>query len=136
MTGEVTRVLPKEPPQYFDHAVWARIPGQDAPALAFTSDRGGDNHRLWLLREGGERPEALSPQAPWDVEWVAAGGDRRTLVYSVNEQGVSVLHALRLREGGGGIGRRREAVAAPRNPQGHHRRRRSSIPPEGSSASP
>lgn len=94
--GEVTRVLPKDAVQYYDHAVWVRLPETGKTlGLAFTSDRDGGSHRLYLLRAGEEKPVALSPRAPWDVEWVAAGGDRRTLIYSLNEQGVSILHAQR-----------------------------------------
>lgn len=94
--GEVTRLLPQEPAQFFDHAVWVRLPETGRTlGLAFTSDRDGDAHRLWLLRYGEDKPVALTPPVRWDVEWVHAGGDRRTLVYSVNEQGLSVLHAIR-----------------------------------------
>lgn len=92
---EATRLLPKEPAQYFDHAVHVRLPGTGRSfALAFTSDREGPNHRLYLLRPGEERPLALTPSSPYEVEWAAAGGDRRTLVFSRNEDGLSVLHAL------------------------------------------
>jgi dipeptidyl aminopeptidase/acylaminoacyl peptidase len=95
-SGQVTRLLPLDPPQYFDHACWVRLPETGRTlGLAFTSDRDGENHRLFLLRDGEDKPVALSPLSPWDVEWVSAGGDRRTLVYSLNEQGASVLHALK-----------------------------------------
>lgn len=92
----ITRLLPREPAQYYDHAVHVRLPGAaEAAGVAFTSDRDGPNHRLYLLRPGEDMPAALTPPAPYDVEWAACGGDRRTLVYSRNEDGLSVLHAIR-----------------------------------------
>ena len=88
--GEVTQVLPKDGPQYYDHAVFVRLPetgrldgraGRAGQAgltgLAFTSDRIGAFHRLYLLAPEDSQPRALSPPVPWDVEWAAAGGDRR-----------------------------------------------------------
>jgi dipeptidyl aminopeptidase/acylaminoacyl peptidase len=98
----LVRVLPEEPVQYFDHALWVRAAGKGRSGgglgLVFTSNREGRFHRLWYLGPGEEvgRPVALTPPLDWDVEWVATGGDRRTLVFSVNEEGRSILHALRL----------------------------------------
>lgn len=101
--SEVTRLLPGDPPQQFDHACWVRLPetGSNLPetgktlGLAFTSDRDGAFQRLFLLRDGESKPMALSPPSLFDVEWVATGGDRRTLIYSLNEQGMSALHAVK-----------------------------------------
>ena len=101
--GRFTRLLPEEGPQYFDHAHWVRLPGEkETRAIAFTSDRDGEFHRLYLYRPGqilgraGERGVALplSPRAAWDVEWVSVSRDRGTLVYSLNHEGMSRLHLV------------------------------------------
>ena len=93
--GKLTRLMPGEPTQYLDHALWARLPGDSgAASVVFTSDRGGQFHRLYALHPGRPAPEPLSPVSPWDVEWVSASRDRRILVYSLNEEGLSRLRAL------------------------------------------
>lgn len=87
---------------------------RDLPwAVAFTSDRvsedpgeGAGFHRLWLARpkavppngpppgDAVAAPEALSPPEKWDVEWAQAAPDRNSLIYSLNEDGISRLYLL------------------------------------------
>jgi acetyl esterase/lipase len=72
---------------------------------------GGDSaagfHRVYLARPqahaptgpapddaGPPAPVALSPAERWDVEWIQAAPDRNSLVYALNEDGVSVLYLL------------------------------------------
>ena len=119
-TGMLTSLLPPGPPAFADnaHFVRARSGGwaiggflsrekakakASATAICFTSDRDGEFTRLYLARPmpGAGREsgpaysiEALSPPAPWDVEWVEPSPDRSLLLYSLNEDGISRLYAV------------------------------------------
>ena len=94
--GRLTRLLPNEKRQFLDHALWIRLPGENGrQSLCFTSDRDGEFHRLYLLRLKDRKIRPLSPAANWDVEWVNASTDRRTLIYSLNEEGRSRLYLMR-----------------------------------------
>ena len=124
--GALTLLTPSGPPAYVDDAAWIRTPSWLDPAAAdtswsavFTSDRGGEAHRLYLLRpdslsaepiappaleadrkpppvirQASRQPLPLSPAVPWDVEWISVAPDRRTLAYSVNEDGYSRPYVL------------------------------------------
>jgi dipeptidyl aminopeptidase/acylaminoacyl peptidase len=91
--GSVTRVLPNETPQSFQDAKWADA---KAGSMYFTSDRGDGVTRLYRLPWGGEPkgPVQESYNDRWDIEWFALSQNKRTLVYSVNEEGLSRLYRL------------------------------------------
>lgn len=136
-TGNLTRLAGGGKPAYADNALWIRTTagtgasagagsvagrgagdgagrGRDSDsawAVVFTSDRDGEFHRLYRVRaDSGSKPEAWSEAAPWDVEWVSIAPDRRTLVYSLNEEGYSRLY---LRDP-----RRKRAIPLKNIPQG------------------
>lgn len=124
--GALTLLTPAGPPAYVDDAAWIRTPAwADAKAtdtswsVVFTSDRGSEAHRLYLLRpdslapetaklpateadrkptpmlrQAGREPLPLSAAVPWDVEWISVAPDRRTLAWSVNEDGFSRPYVL------------------------------------------
>ena len=90
--GSLTRLLPGEKPAYADHAQWLR---DTAWSVVFTSDREGEFHRLYRMRPDSlAKPMALSPAADWDVEWASLAPDRRSLVYALDEEGLSRLYYL------------------------------------------
>ena len=122
--GSLTLLTPGGGPSYVDDAAWIRTPAWAAGGAAgakpadsswsvvFTSDRGGEAHRLYLMRSDSARadtgsadfggplrhaagePIAVSVAAQWDVEWVTVADDRRTVAYAVNEDGFSRLWVL------------------------------------------
>ncbi|MEO6097370.1 MAG: prolyl oligopeptidase family serine peptidase [Fibrobacteria bacterium] len=81
---------------------------QDAGAGDVTDGSSSEGfHRVYLARPqthgpsgpapgdaGPPPPEALSPMEPWDVEWIQAAPDRNSLVYSLNQDGLSSLYLL------------------------------------------
>ncbi len=108
-SGRLTRLLPGDKNAYADHAQWMRSPrpppSHPAPLeradldkawdILFTSDRDGEFHRLYrMAADSSARPVALSRAAGWDVEWACPAPDRRSLVYSLNEEGLSRLYYL------------------------------------------
>jgi acetyl esterase/lipase len=78
----------------------ATAPGTPLPR------EGAGFHRLWLARpkavppngpppgDAAGAPEAMSPPEKWDVEWVQAAPDKNSLIYSLNEDGISRLYLL------------------------------------------
>lgn len=113
--GSLTLLTPG-PASYVDDAAWVKAKGnpQDTSwAVAFASDRDGEAHRLYRLDPDSLLPDlsapagsgrarlrvaaapvAISAPGPWDVEWISAAPDRRTLAWSVNEDGYSRIHVL------------------------------------------
>ncbi|MDB5047538.1 MAG: f1pep1 2 [Fibrobacteres bacterium] len=97
--GRLTPLLPGEKPAYADHAQWIRGPDKSREgadwSVVFTSDRDGEFHRLYVIRpDSGAKPVAWSDPAEWDVEWASLTPDRRSLVYSLNQEGYSRLYFL------------------------------------------
>ena len=111
--GTLTSLLPSDSVGFVDNAVFVNVSG--GLAVAYTSDRDGEFHRLYLvqgrpsiLNEMGQispkknwkysplsREEASRRE--WDIEWVEANPERNGLVYSRNQEGYSVLHHLDLK---------------------------------------
>jgi len=94
-TRQVTRVTPTEPVAAYRSAAFSR----DDRTLYVSSDREGDFVELYALTlaTGAFRP--LTRDIPWNVEELALSPDGRTLVFTTNEDGVSVLHRLDTRTG-------------------------------------
>ncbi|HEY8428033.1 MAG TPA: prolyl oligopeptidase family serine peptidase [Sandaracinaceae bacterium] len=65
--------------------------------LFVATDRGEEHVRLF--RHAGGALEPLGAQPPWDVEALALSPDDARLAYSVNEDGLSVVRVLDLRDG-------------------------------------
>ena len=107
-TRQVTRVTPPEPVTAYRSAIFAR----DDRSLYITSDREGDFVELYelTLATGAFRP--LTRDIPWNVEELALSPDGRTLVFTTNQDGVSVLHRLDTQT------RRHALLALPALPQG------------------
>ncbi|MCB9634014.1 MAG: S9 family peptidase [Sandaracinus sp.] len=91
-TDEVTRLSPEDAPASYVSAVF----GPNDQSVYVISDRGSDVRRL-------HRFDPANPSAPWttitsDVDWnveeLAIAADRRTLAFSTNEDGYSVLRLL------------------------------------------
>ncbi|MDB5105499.1 MAG: peptidase family [Fibrobacteres bacterium] len=129
--GWLTPVAPMDKGAFSDNAVWIRRPGPQASAreipwaIAFTSDRDGASHRIFLALPQSHAPSGPSPadaavQAPqplspadrWDVEWLEASPDKRSLIYSLNEDGLSRLYKLDLTETGAGNARALKGMPA------------------------
>ncbi len=91
----LARVLPNDSPQSFGNAFFLN-PKRGKPVLAFNSDRGGEFQRLYRWRWGDSLPEAISTEEKGDVEWVLPSPDRRRLIYSVNQNGISRIHKVGL----------------------------------------
>ena len=96
-TGAVTRLSPEDEPAAYGSAVF----GPGDTSVYVVSDRGTDVRQL-------RRFELARPEVPWttiaaDVSWnvedVAISSDRRTLAFSTNEDGISVLRLLDTRSG-------------------------------------
>jgi acetyl esterase/lipase len=81
--------------------------GAQSAGAQGTVDSAAGFHRIYLARPqahaptgpapgdaGPPAPVALSPAEHWDVEWIQAAPDRNSLVYSLNQDGVSVLYLL------------------------------------------
>ncbi|MBW8890519.1 MAG: prolyl oligopeptidase family serine peptidase [Fibrobacteres bacterium] len=117
--GGTLTLLSPGPPAFIDDAAWVKAGGNSRDTswqVVFTSDRDGEAHRLYrldpdsVLPAGGfpaagtgptrpmhratATPAAISAPGPWDVEWVSVAPDRRTLAWSVNEEGYSRVHVL------------------------------------------
>lgn len=111
--GDLTLLTPGSRRAYADDAAWIRRDNTQDTSwdVVFTSDRDGEAHRLYRLdpegilpgsasgtgnplRRVSAAPVALSASGPWDVEWVSAAPDRRTLAWSANEDGYSRLFVL------------------------------------------
>lgn len=112
-TGMLTLLTPG-PTAFVDDAAWVRDGGNPRDtswSVVFTSDRDGEAHRLYRLdpdgvqpagdfpadrprplRRAAATPRPISAPGPWDVEWVSVAPDRRTLAWSVNEDGYSRMH--------------------------------------------
>ena len=89
-SGQRTRLLPD-----VTAAFGAARYGEDE-SVYFTSDMDGEFRRLHRLDRVTGEVAPLTAQTPWDVESFAISQDRTRLAYSVNEEGVSRLFALRL----------------------------------------
>lgn len=91
-TGEVRRISPEETVAA-DRAALFDASGRRA---YIASDRGGDFVELFEVDL--ERPEigwrSLTHEIPWNVESLALSSDGRTLLFSTNEDGISVLRTL------------------------------------------
>lgn len=83
---------------------------RDGEAVVFVTDRGGEFRRLARLAPGSGAVTVLTPELSWDVEAFDLSPDGRTVAYTANEAGASVLHLQDLRTG--------RARPAPRLPPG------------------
>ncbi len=106
-SGETTRLSPEDAPASYASAVF----GPNDASVYVVSDRGSDVRRL--LRFDPSRPAepwtTISTDLPWNVEDLAIATDRRTLAFTTNEDGYSVLRLLDTR-----TGRVRVAAGLPR----------------------
>lgn len=84
----VTSGLPGE---YYYPGPWA---GDGAGFYVLTTGGDGDHVCLARFSPGGHQVSVVDSPA-WDVESVVVSADGRTVVWSVNEDGYSVLHARR-----------------------------------------
>ncbi|HMO64326.1 MAG TPA: prolyl oligopeptidase family serine peptidase, partial [Verrucomicrobiota bacterium] len=83
---------------------------RDGKAVIFLTDRGGEFRRLARLDLDAGAVTVLTPELNWDVEAFDLSPDGRTVAYTANEAGASVLHLLDLRTG--------RARPVPRLPSG------------------
>lgn len=90
-TDAVTRLSPEDTIASYQRAVFG--PGETIYVL---SDRDGDFRQLYAFdaRDPARPWRNLSADIPWNVEGLAISGDRRTLAFSTNEDGYSVLRVL------------------------------------------
>ncbi len=102
-TRQVTRVTPPEPVAAYRSALFSR----DGASVYVTSDREGDFVELYELTLATGAFRSLTRDIPWNVEELALSPDGRTLAFTTNEDGVSVLHRLDTRA------RRHTPVALP-----------------------
>ena len=93
-SGRRTRLLPNVT------AAFGTVRYGENDSVYFTSDLHGEFRRLHRLDRARGEVTALTAQTPWDVESFAISRDRQRLVFTVNEEGVSRLFALRLPAGG------------------------------------
>ena len=73
--------------------------GRDGETVYLTSDREGEFTELYQTDVTGTKWRPLTRDIPWDVEDVAMSPDGRTLAFTTNEHGYSVLHLLDTRSG-------------------------------------
>ena len=89
-SGRKTRLLPDVA------AAIGTVRYGENESVYFISDLDGEFRRLHRLDRGTGEVTPLTAQTPWDVESFAISQDRSRLAYTVNEEGVSRLFALRL----------------------------------------
>lgn len=99
-TRAVQRISPEQPQA--DRAAVFDVTGNH---VYFASDRGGQYVQLYDFRISdlalaNARPDTITPLSghdPWNVEDLALSADGRTLAYTLNEDGISVLRTIDLR---------------------------------------
>ena len=92
-TGERERLLPNV------KAAFGRARYGGNGAVYFTSDHLGEFRRLYRLDGTTGALTALTEETPWDVEGMAISRDGGRLAFTVNEEGMSRLVAMRLDTG-------------------------------------
>jgi len=91
-TGRRTEVRPGGAAAHFEDAVWA----PDGGGLYYGSDEGAEFVTLRYLDLATGVSEPLSAAIPGDVGQILLSPDRKTLVFQVNADGYTELHALDL----------------------------------------
>lgn len=96
-TGERRLITPKGSTEKTFYGV-ARFSG-DSKGIYVTTDLGSDFHRLAYINLATGRRTCLTGRLEWDVDSFCLSWDGRTIAYSANEDGLSVLHLLDTRSG-------------------------------------
>jgi len=107
-TGERTLFTPKGGTEKVAYE-GARF-SKDGKGIYVTTDRDSEFHRLAYLDLATKKHTYLTDHIKWDVDSLEPSWDGRTLAFSVNEDGLSVLHLLDTRSG--------KELPAPKLPPG------------------
>ncbi|MFT3722431.1 MAG: S9 family peptidase [Hyphomonadaceae bacterium] len=82
----------------------------EARSIVALTDRNSDNIHLSLINIATGAETVLTPGLKWDVEAFDLSADGKTIAYSVNEDGYSVVHLMDLKTN--------KALASPKLPAG------------------
>ncbi len=94
--GDVLRRLTPADPV----ASWSAGPfSPDGKTILVVGNPGREFATLYRIDLGTGATEALAEDTPWDVEGIAVSPDGRTVLYTTNEGGWSVVHGLDLKNG-------------------------------------
>lgn len=89
-SGTLTRITPEEPAAGYRTARF----GERADQIYVATDRDGEHVELYEVSLGDDQWRPLSRSIPWNVEEIALSHDGRTLAFTTNEDGYSVLRLL------------------------------------------
>ncbi len=67
---------------------------RDGASLYWSSDAGGEFHRLTRFDLASKAETTLTPRIHWDVEEFDLADDNRTIALTANEDGISRIHVL------------------------------------------
>ncbi len=107
-TGKEILLTPKDPVEKV--AYGAAQFSKDGKGLYLTTDRGSEFQRLAYFDFSTQKYRYLTTDINWDVERIALSEDGQFLAFTVNQDGVSVLHVLDLARG--------QEIALPQLPIG------------------
>lgn len=89
-SGSLTRITPEEPTAAYRAALF----DASGDRVYVTTDRDGEFVELYEAGLGGGEWRPLSRSVPWNVTEMALSHDGRTLAFTTNEDGYSVLRLL------------------------------------------
>src|SRR5690606_12352282 len=89
-SGALTRITPEEPTAAYPAALF----DASGARVYVTTDREGEFTELYEASLSGGEWRPLSRSIPWNVEEIALSHDGRTLAFTTNEDGYSVLRLL------------------------------------------
>lgn len=89
-SGALTRITPEEPTAAYRAALF----DASGERVYVTTDREGEFTELYEASLAGGEWRPLSRSIPWNVEEIALSHDGRTLAFTTNEDGYSVLRLL------------------------------------------
>ena len=72
---------------------------KDGKGIYVTTDRDSEFHQLVYIDLATRRHTCLTRQIKWDVEYLRLSWDGKTIAFTANEDGLSVLHLLDTRSG-------------------------------------
>ncbi len=89
-TSRLTSVTPQTPRASYRRAIFAHSGGR----LYVTTDRFGDKIELYEVDPASNKWIPLTRDIPWNVERLTLSADGRTLAFTTNEEGYSMLRLL------------------------------------------